>query len=171
MRSRLQLDSNYTMQMYFLNGIIDFPSTRQQHFRCLPRTWETHHTTDLWRRVHARLTEPKPSSTISVLVNTLWSHRKPSDGVAFIPLHGANDGDGSEVDMGLFLEHTHMTRGLDCFGRLHGCSLCPWGKLMTHGDSRSRLFLRHLSWKHSRIQDVAFTVQLFTGKRAGSEEI
>ena len=60
--------------------------------------------TDLWRWVHAHLTDPNPSNTISVLIDTLWSHRKPSDWVALIPVHGdVKEGDTSEGDMGLFL--------------------------------------------------------------------
>lgn len=57
-------------------------------------------------RAHAHIADPYASYTISVLIEAVRSRREPSDGVAFIPVHGGDvkDGDTSEGNnMGLFL--------------------------------------------------------------------
>lgn len=112
----------------------------------MPQARETRVATDLWRGIQAHLAQSKPCSTISVLVSALRPHGKAGDGVAFIPLHGVKDGDGGEVDAGLFLQCTHMTRWLDCLGRFHGSSLCPWERPVVRAHSSVELFLRHHSW-------------------------
>lgn len=95
---------------------------------------KTHYTADLWRAIHPQLAESKPRSTVSVLVSALRSHGEASDGVAFVPLHGVSNVDGGEVDVGLFLERTHMTRQLECLGRFHGSSLGPCTKFAPPAD-------------------------------------
>lgn len=127
------------------------------HSQWLRVTWLLYtvmHTTDLRRAVHAQLAESEPCSTLSVLVSALRSHGEASNGVAFVPLHGVSNVDGGEVDVGLFLERTHMTRRLECLGHFHGSSLHPWKKVAPLQTVASSSF-----WG---IPPVNFTVQLFS---------